>query len=455
MKLVEFTPKPLDDYEVLIDDWMLDELRRTAEGLRGVRLLHVSSTALGGGVAEILQSMVPFLNQLGLAAEWKILTADEAFYRVTKRLHNGLQGAPQQLTPGDYGHYLTAVAANAKELEGEYDVAVVHDPQPAALLESGRMHADHWIWRCHLDTSAPDPEVWSFVRSLLMSYDAAIFTLAEYVPKDLPIKRVELIPPAIDPLRSKNLSLPSLLTRRTLQKYGVNPDLPLVTQVSRFDHWKDPLGVYKAYKRARQHFPDLQLALIGSSATDDPEGSEVLEAVSRATRGDDQTFVLTNLSDAEVGAFQVRSDLVLQKSLREGFGLVVAEAAWKGTAVIGSAVGGIPLQLGDEGMVVGERDDFAEAIIALLQDKGRARDIAAKVQERVRKHFLMPRLALTFLHLLTQRLRGDRKGSLARDPMCGLYLEPGSDQAFCSERCRAKFKNKEAGVALEAEGDRT
>jgi trehalose synthase len=250
-------------------------LRELAAPLRGCRVLHVSATPYGGGVAEILRSEIPLLRDLGIAADWKLISGDEAFFRVTKTIHNGLQGSHVGLTPDDEERYLAQSARNAAALDERYDVIVVHDPQPLALLELHDASDSRWVWRCHIDTSEPNPSVWEFLQPFLVRYDAAVFTLGGFVPPGFPVRRIEIIPPAIDPESPKNLDVGSGLAARVVEWIGVRTTRPFITQISRFDPWKDPLGVIDTYRLVRAVVPDLQLALVGSMALDDPEGWDV------------------------------------------------------------------------------------------------------------------------------------------------------------------------------------
>ena len=375
--------------------------------------------------------MVPLLNDQGLVADWRIISGDEPFFQVTKAIHNGLQGAAVELSDADRARYLRDVAHQRRRLRRATTTSsscTIRSP-PALLEFSGKGRA-RWIWRSHIDTAQPNHEVWNFLRPFLAEYDASIFTMAEFVPADLPTPYLQIIPPAIDPRNPKNLLLPEATARQVLEWIGIRTDQPLVTQVSRFDPWKDPLGVIEAYRLARRQFPGLQLALVGSMATDDPEGWDMYRAIRKAIAGDKQAHVFTNLigvGNIEVNAFQALSNIVIQKSLREGFGLVVAEALWKGTPVVAGRAGGIPLQMADGtgGLLVDSVDECAQAMIALLGDPPRARALGASGRERVRRHFLIPRLVLDELSLM-QRPAGGRgarsNGCRTADPVCGMAV---------------------------------
>ena len=346
LETVDVGTQRIESYKRSVGGEAIARLRDLASPLRGARILHLNATPYGGGVAEILRSQIPLLRDLGIEASWKIIFGDQPFFSVTKNIHNGLQGALRELTAAERETYITYSTRNAQLLEEHYDLVVVHDPQPLALPHFHGKGAARWIWRCHIDTSQPNPRVWSFLRTYLSGYDAAVFSLEDFVPPDFPIERVEIIAPAIDPESPKNLELEPRNARRVLQWIGVEVDKPLVTQVSRFDPWKDPLGVIAAYQLIKREVPELQLALVGSMALDDPEGWEIYNQVREAGKDDPGVHVFTNLtgvSNLEVNAFQRLSDVVIQKSLREGFGLVVSEALWKGTPVVAGRAGGIPL----------------------------------------------------------------------------------------------------------------
>jgi trehalose synthase len=457
LELVDVGERSLQSYRGVAPDELLDAIGRVASALRGARVLHVNATPYGGGVSELLRSVVPLLNDQGLIAHWRIISGDEAFFQVTKKVHNALQGAARDLDDTEKALYLATSRTNAAAFVEEYDFVFIHDPQPAALLEFRGKGSARWIWRCHIDTSSPNAGVWSFLRPFLAEYDAAIFTMPDFVPPDLPVRSVEIIPPAIDPQSPKNLALPDATARQVLEWIGVRLDRPLVTQVSRFDPWKDPMGVIEAYRLAREAVPDLQLALVGSMALDDPEGWDLYRQIRSATAADKRIHVFTNLvgvGNIEVNAFQALSKVVVQKSLREGFGLVVSEALWKGTPVVAGRAGGIPLQMADGtgGLLVENVEECARAMVALLQDPDRARALGNSGRERVRRQFLIPRLVLDELSLM-QRLaaraplaRG-RVWPSHRDPVCGMTVEAaavtatvdGVTLSFCSEQCRATF----------------
>lgn len=462
LELVHVGPRAVAAYRGVAPDTILDELERGAAGLRGARVLHVNATPYGGGVSELLRSAVPLLNDLGIATHWKIIRGDERFFQVTKKLHNGLQGAADELTATDRDTYLATSRLNARLLEEEYDFVFLHDPQPAAILSLRGRGGARWIWRCHIDTSTPNPATWSFLRPFLEPFDAAVFTMVQFVPADFPVARVEIVPPAIDPLSPKNMPLPAAMVRDVLGWIGVDVDRPLVTQVSRFDPWKDPIGVIEAYRLARREVPDLQLALVGSMALDDPQGWDIYHQVREAANSDPALHVFTNLTgvgNVEVNAFQRASAVTIQKSLREGFGLVVSESLWKGTPVVAGRAGGIPLQMADGagGILVDTVEACAGAIVELLRDPDRAREAGRRGRERVRQQFLLPRLLLNELQLMLA-LAAERTAAPAReisgprDPVCGMAVSPETAAGtatrgettywFCSDECRREFERR-------------
>lgn len=388
---------------------LLADIERAAKHLRGARILHLNATPFGGGVSELLRSTVPLMNDAGLDVHWKTIRGGERFFEVTKAIHNGLQGGTTALTEADRDTYRDTCRRNAELLEDEYDVVFLHDPQPAGILAHAVHPRGRWVWRSHVDTSAPNLEVWAFMREFLDGFDAAVFTLADFVPPDLPIDNVTLMPPAIDPISPKNMPLPNEVARRVLEWIGIDLRRPLVTQVSRFDPWKDPMGVIAAWRLARSQISGLQLALVGAMALDDPEGWRVYAAIEEECRRESGLHVFTNLTgvgNIEVNAFQGLSDVIVQKSIREGFGLVVSEAMWKGTPVVAGRAGGIPLQIGDGcgGVLVDDVESCATALVELLRQPERRHVLGECGRQRVRELFLIPRLVLNELQMIDRLL---------------------------------------------------
>jgi trehalose synthase len=407
---VPVTPKALADYRPIVGDAPIDEIQRLAEPLRGARVLHLNATAFGGGVAEILSALVPLLNDLGLKADWQIISGADEFFAVTKAIHNGLQGMFVPWTPSMRDTWLHYNRLNADLLDGEYDFVVVHDPQPAGVLalalERGRPKVGKWVWRCHIDLTAAQPELWDFLRPFLTPYDASIFTLNTYAKDDVTTPEVFFFPPAIDPLSPKNVPLAPDTVDAILSRYAIDPQRPVLAQVSRFDPWKDPLGVIDAYRLVKREIPQVQLVLVASMAHDDPEGWSYYERTARRAGEDMDIQILTNLTgvgNVEVNAIQTAARVVVQKSLREGFGLVVSEALWKGRPVVAGNVGGIPLQVldGRTGYLATSPAACAERILFLLRNPQMADGMGAAGREHVRANFLITRYLCDHLKMYT------------------------------------------------------
>jgi trehalose synthase len=398
--------KALGDYRHLIPRALVDEIHQLAEPLAGKRVLHLSATAMGGGVSEILYALVPLMRDAGLEADWHIVLGREEFFNVTKILHNALQGNPHSLSEEEWEIYDRYNRLNATELEGQYDYVIVHDPQPAAMRKYCPNHPGRWIWRCHIDLSTPNMDVLERMVPLIEPYDCKVFHMQKYVPESVD-GMVEIVPPAIDPLSPKNMALSPEDAAFVCDQFGVDVDRPLICQVSRFDPWKDPLGVIDAYRIVRESGQDAQLALVGSMATDDPEGWDFFQLTTEHAGGDPDIKILNNLNNVgaiEVNAFQSQADVVLQKSTREGFGLTVSEALWKGRPTIAGNVGGIPLQIQDQktGFLVESPEQAAEASTKILQDPELGKRLGRTGKEHVRTHFLMPRLLRDWLRIFTQ-----------------------------------------------------
>lgn len=397
LQLIDVGSLCIDHYRGLCSDDVLEQIHELAEPLRGTRVLHLNATPYGGGVSEMLRSAIPLLRDVGIDAEWRIISGNPAFFRITKNVHNGLQGMPGRLSDDEIELYEATARANASQLDRNYDLIVVHDPQPApiAMLASERSAA--WVWRCHIDTSEPARPFQELLARYRPAYDALIYTLPDFVPPDVDPESVFLIPPAIDPLSPKNVDLPEHLAREVLNWIGIDLGYPIITQVSRFDPWKDPIGVIDVYRSVRESFPRLQLALVGSMAQDDPEAWEMYRRVMTEARDDDLIHVFTNLTgvgNVEVNAFQRMSTVALQQSIREGFGLVVSETMWKRTPVVARAAGGIGMQMpvGVGGVLVQNHSEAVDAVVQLIHDPVRAREIANRGHDHVCEHFTMPRL---------------------------------------------------------------
>ena len=408
----DLPPKALGDYRHILDEALLADIQAMASCVAGARIAHVNATAAGGGVAEILVSMVPLYRDLGLDTSWLVMDGDDAFFDVTKRLHNALQGAPAPLTASDWDTFMSTNRKNAEDLLSGYDVVFVHDPQPAALRLFTQGKSQQWVWRSHIDTSMPNPDAWEMILRHAQEYDAAIFSLGDFVGAGLSQPKLVIAPPAIDPFTPKNRSIAIEAAQRVVGNHGVDLERPFICQVSRFDPWKDPLGVIECFRLLKRDHPDLQLVLLGNFADDDPEGRVMFGKVLKASKGIDDLHIVTGLSDM-VGPFQSLSQVVLQKSLREGFGLTVTEALWKGTPVVGGAVGGIRLQIldGVGGFLVKDVSECANRVDYLLTHEKERAALGKAGREHVRKHFLLPRLLRDELRLLCQLLTEGRAAS--------------------------------------------
>ena len=390
----------LEDYVKVAPQGMIDLIMRLAEKIRGRRVVEINSTKVGGGVAEILRSLVPLLQDLGVETRWEILSGTEEFFNVTKSFHNALQGLEQEISPRMLRTYLEINQENARRLSFDADFVIIHDPQPAALIEN-RPPGGRWIWRCHIDISRPQRKFWNLLRPYVVKYDAAIFSLPRFAQR-LPIPQF-LIYPAIDPLSDKNRDLSEAELTRILERLNIPTDKPVLLQVSRFDRFKDPLGVIQAYRLVKKHH-DVRLILAGGGATDDPEGEKVLSEVREASRDDPDilTLLLPPDSHLEINALQRAATIVLQKSLREGFGLTVAEAMWKGKPVIGGFAGGITVQLiyGITGFTVNSPEGMAFRIHYLLDNPELMAKLGESAREYVRQNFLIIRNLGDYLALM-------------------------------------------------------
>jgi trehalose synthase len=401
--------KVLADYTHIVGRELVDEIRELAEGLRGARVVHLSATAFGGGVSEILYTLVPLMRDVGLECEWQVIYGREEFFNATKLMHNALQGAPEDLSDDDWDTWRRYNEMNARELTGGWDVCLVHDPQPAAVYQLVPEKAKGWLWRCHIDVSTPNPATIERLLPYIRDYPQSVFHIPAYVPEGMG-GTVNIVPPAIDPLAPKNMALSPEDASYVCHQFGIDVDRPLMTQVSRFDPWKDPLGVIDAYRIVKESVPEAQLALVGSMASDDPEGWDFFNATIAHADGDPDIHILNNFNNVgaiEVNAFQSHSDVLVQKSTREGFGLTVTEAIWKGRPFIGGNVGGIPLQIenGVSGYLVDTVEACAARAIDILKDPALGKALGRRGKEHVRKHFLMPRYLRDYLRVFTE-LRG-------------------------------------------------
>lgn len=387
----------IEDYAPLVGEEAVDRIMRKAQRLRGLRVVHISSTFYGGGVAEMLSSATLLAHSLGIRADWRLIQGSPDFFSVTKKIHNALQGAEINLTDLKKEIYETVNLQNAMRMGLEADIVVVHDPQPLPLIMHERRTCP-WVWRCHVDLSNPNPEIWNYLREFVDQYDAVVLSLPEYT-RELKPPQV-FIMPAIDPFSIKNAEMSKAEVTDRLEHYGIPNNLPIVAQVSRFDRWKDPQGVIDAFRIARKK-ADATLVLLGNVATDDPEGQEVFESLLK--HKGKRVHILTVEDSALVNAVQRHAAVILQKSVREGFGLTATEAMWKGTAVIAGRCGGLKHQIEDgvNGFLVSNNEETAERIVRLLKDDKLRKEMGAKAQKTVRQRFLLTRKIEQYLDLFS------------------------------------------------------
>jgi trehalose synthase len=398
----------IEEYASIVGQPTIDELFLLARNLEGKVVQNINSTAVGGGVAEILSRIVPLLKQLGVDAHWDVIKGDERFFATTKKMHNGLHGTPVTLTKEELDAFIEINRTNAEELSFS-DIVFVHDPQPIALVEKRDEGKNHWIWRCHIDFSNPDEGVWQFLEGYINRYDVSVFAAPAFA-RTLEGKQV-LISPSIDPLSDKNRELPDNVVENIFKRFGIDRSRPIITQISRFDYLKDPLGVIQAYQMAKKNV-DVQLVLAGGGATDDPEGPLVMQQVQEAAAKDEDIHVLflPPASDIEINALQRGSTVVLQKSLKEGFGLTVSEALWKGRPVIASAVGGIPLQISNKysGILTRSVQGTGHAIKQLINEPEYARRLGINGKEHIKNNYLITRHIKDYLLLFVSLFKNGR-----------------------------------------------
>ncbi len=389
----------LDDYMAVVGKRYVSQLKRLAEPLRGLRVVNVNSTKEGGGVAEILNRTVPLMNELGLDVRWEIIQGDAQFFRATKAIHNSLQGDRITISRDDLDHYVEVNRRHGDKIDFDADVVVIHDPQPAALIEN-KNAGQHWVWRCHIDIARPWRDTWEFLRKYVERYECSIFSMAKF-SQNLPHPQY-IIAPAIDPLSDKNRDMLDAEAREIVESLGVNTDKPLIVQVSRFDRFKDPIGVIRAFQIARR-FNDCTLVLAGGGATDDPEGEEVYRQVLAESEGDPDIHVLMLPPDAHriINAIQAAATIIVQKSTKEGFGLTVTEGMWKGKPVIGGAVGGITTQIFDylTGFLVHSVEGAAYRMRYVLNRPEMMKKIGKNAKEFVRTNYLITRNVRDYLIL--------------------------------------------------------
>lgn len=387
----------VEEYGKYIGAEAVDRIYKKAKKLRDFHILHVNSTYYGGGVAEMLSSLTLLFNSLGIKTGWRVIQGSPDFFSITKKMHNALQGGKINLTKRKMQIYEDVIYENAIRNHLQHDIVVINDPQPLPMINHYRKRGP-WIWRCHIDLTNPNKRLWSYLSHFIERYDAAVLTLKEYKQK---ISTPQLFfLPAINPFSIKNRRLSKKESDERLKHYEIPTDLPLVVQISRFDRWKDPEGVIKAFKLARKEV-DCTLVLLGNVATDDPEGADIYHSLIDCR--EERIIILSHQDTALVNALQSKAAVVLQKSIREGFGLTVAEAMWKGTPIIGGNVGGIRYQIEDgvNGFLVNSIEEAAKRIVQIVKDKKRGKNMGQKAKETVRKNFLMTRLVEQYLDLFS------------------------------------------------------
>jgi len=395
----------LEEYIPIVGQSVIEDLRLIAARLKGKTIQHINSTSVGGGVAEILNRMVPLLQELGVGARWDLIKGGEQFFEVTKKFHNALHGYPGEITKRDFEIFLETSQQNINEVDTCGDIVFIHDPQPISLVK--KRHGNKWLWRCHVDVSNPNEKVWNFLMEYIVRYDAAVFSAPSF-SRRLPIRQF-LISPSIDPLSDKNKELPQDVIDRVLLKYRVPKDKPIVTQISRFDRLKDPLGVIEAYQEVKKYI-DCRLVLAGGGASDDPEGALVFtQAMEKAKNDKDIHILLLPQNDIEINALQRASTVIIQKSIREGFGLTVSEALWKAKPVVASNVGGIPLQIKHKysGLLCHSVQGAAFAIKQLLNSPAYAKKLGQNGREHVRNNFLITRHLKDYMLLFLSLYHGE------------------------------------------------
>lgn len=399
----------LDDFVRIVGKQEVNSIRELAEKLQGMSITHVNSTSYGGGVAEILRNMIPLMKDVGLDARWEVIEGSFEFFSVTKKIHNALQGMSFDLTEEERKTYIEYNKMNSESMRLDTDFVVIHDNQPAPLIKFFPARRRKWIWRCHVDLSTPNIAVWNFLEPYVRHYDAVIFSSEKYVIPGFTLPKIFIVPPSINPLSDKNREIPEDLVLKILNKYGVKHDRPIITQVGRFDPWKDAVGAIDVYRMVKKELPQVQLLLVASMATDDPEGWLYFEKTVRHAGDDPDIHFLTDLigvKDLEVNAFQRASTVILQMSTREGFGLTVSEGLWKGVPVVGRDVGGIPCQIisGSTGFLISSVSEASEKTTYLLKNQGEAKKLGENGKEHVLRNFLTTRHLKDYLKLLGKLL---------------------------------------------------
>ena len=398
-------PPRLKNYKKIVGKEAVQGIIESAKPLKGKDVLHVNAVSFGGGVAEILNTLVLLMTDVGIKAGWRVLKATPDFFFITKEFHNAMQGSPASLTPRKQKTYLEYIHRNAlMHIVEDNDFVIIHDPQPVALIKYNKKEQP-WIWRCHIDITNPDPVVWNFLVPFIKRYDAMIITDKKYRKDELGIRQ-EIITPTINPFSRKNMEISDKEVRKILYENNIDPSKPIITQVSRFDKWKDPLGVIDIYRRVKEKF-DCQLLMVGNIVDDDPEGKIMLNKLQEKTKDyNDDIHIITNAGDLTVNAIQRASTVILQKSIKEGFGMTVTEALWKGKPVIGTHAGGIPLQVinGKTGFLMDSIEQGVDACVKLLKNERLRENMGNAAKEHVKKNFLITKHLENYINLLNSFL---------------------------------------------------
>jgi len=410
MKVSDLPQRRILEYKEIIGSQKINELLNLAETLGNIKVAHVNSTAYGGGVAEILYNLVSLMRDVGVDTEWFVIEAPSEFFKITKKIHHGLQGMGVEISVEEKKFYMNVLKENLSGIDLAKDIIVIHDPQPLGLRTLAEQSFGKWVWRCHIDLSTSYRPVWDFVREMLRKYDASIFHMKEFVHPDTPTPKVFTMPPSIDPLSPKNRELSETEVLRVLERFGINPEKPILTQVGRFDPWKDPFAAIDVYRKVKEKIGDAQLLLITAMPTDDPDGLIYLEKICRRIGEDPNVFILTDYKGVralEVNAFQRATTVALQMSLREGFGLSVTEALWKKVPVVARPAGGIKLQVidGVTGYLARDVDEAAKYVVHLIRNPKVRKELGENGHRHVKENFIITKHLENYLKIFADVLR--------------------------------------------------
>ena len=410
MKVSDLLQRRILEYKEIIGLQKINELLNLAETLENIKVAHVNSTAYGGGVAEILYNLVPLMKDIGIDTEWFVIEASNEFFKITKKIHHGLQGMEVRVSEEEKRFYMNVLKENLSKIDLAKDIIVIHDPQPLGLRTLVKQGFSKWIWRCHIDLTSPYKPIWDFAKEMLRKYDASIFHIKEFIHPDTPTPKIFTMPPSIDPLSPKNRELSETEVLKVLERFGVDSEKPILTQVGRFDPWKDPFGAINVYKKVREKIGNVQLLLITTMPTDDPDGLIYLEKICRKIGEDPNIFILTDYKGVralEVNAFQRATTVALQMSLREGFGLSVTEALWKKVPVVARPAGGIKLQVidGVTGYLARDVDEAAKYVVHLIRNPKVRKELGENGYRHVKENFIITRHLENYLKIFAETLK--------------------------------------------------